>query len=274
MWADLDRWLDRRKMLSANTRDQYLRRARACDRWLRDRERRIEWATTDELRRWLDTLPTTPESRAQGRKALAATFAYLVDAGRRRDNPVDAIERTPTRQGAPRPCPSPTTLLTLCSDHSPVLHVFASLLLHAGLRFSEARLLPWDAVRGDTLRVTGKGRYGGKVADMPLNRTLAGHLARWKPACPSPTWVIAVQAWRPASETALRGWWHAALDGSDLADVSPHQARHRFGTDVLAATGNLAVAQDAMRHASPQTTRMYADLDQGWVRTAVDALDY
>lgn len=274
MWDDLDRWLDRRKMLSANTRDQYLRRARACDRWLRQHGRRIEWATTDELRRWLDTLPTTPESRAQGRKALAATFAYLVDAGRRRDNPVDAIERIPTRQGTPRPCPSPTTLLALCSDHSHALYVFASLMLHAGLRFTEARTLPWDAVRGDTLRVAGKGRHGRKVVDLPLHRTLAGDLSRWKSECPSPTWVIAVQPWRPACETTVRGWWHAAVDGTDLEGVSPHQARHRFGTDVLAATGDLAATQDAMRHASPMTTRTYAELAQGRVQSAINALDY
>jgi integrase/recombinase XerC len=39
--------------------------------------------------------------------------------------------------------------------------------------------------------------------------------------------------------------------------ISAHRLRHSFGTELLRASGNLAIVQDAMGHASPETTRMY-----------------
>lgn len=42
--------------------------------------------------------------------------------------------------------------------------------------------------------------------------------------------------------------------------LTPHQFRHRFGTRVLEGTGNLAITQDLLGHASPTTTRIYAKL--------------
>lgn len=50
--------------------------------------------------------------------------------------------------------------------------------------------------------------------------------------------------------------------------LTPHQFRHRFATKVLARTGDLAVTQDLLGHASPQTTRIYAQLDPERLRRA------
>lgn len=50
--------------------------------------------------------------------------------------------------------------------------------------------------------------------------------------------------------------------------LTPHQFRHRFATKVLATTGDLAVTQDLLGHASPQTTRIYAKLDPERLRRA------
>lgn len=44
--------------------------------------------------------------------------------------------------------------------------------------------------------------------------------------------------------------------------ISPHSLRHYFATRVLRATGNLAVVQDLLDHQSPQTTRIYAEVDE------------
>ncbi len=40
--------------------------------------------------------------------------------------------------------------------------------------------------------------------------------------------------------------------------VTPHSLRHSFATKALEATGDLAVVQDLLGHASPTTTRIYA----------------
>jgi site-specific recombinase XerD len=42
--------------------------------------------------------------------------------------------------------------------------------------------------------------------------------------------------------------------------VTPHSFRHYFATKVLRATGDLAVTQDMLGHASPETTRIYTKL--------------
>ena len=44
--------------------------------------------------------------------------------------------------------------------------------------------------------------------------------------------------------------------------MNPHAFRHRFGTTVLGRTGNLALTQDMMGHASPVTTRIYARITE------------
>lgn len=54
----------------------------------------------------------------------------------------------------------------------------------------------------------------------------------------------------------------ANLAGLTEQMISPHSLRHYFATRVLRATGNLAVVQDLLDHQSPQTTRIYAEVDE------------
>ncbi len=54
-------------------------------------------------------------------------------------------------------------------------------------------------------------------------------------------------------------------------DFRPHSFRHYFATRLLRETGNLVIVQDALGHAKPETTRVYARLDAGLVRLAVQA---
>jgi integrase/recombinase XerC len=42
--------------------------------------------------------------------------------------------------------------------------------------------------------------------------------------------------------------------------VHPHALRHTFATDLLEDTGDLALVQDALGHADPATTRIYAQV--------------
>ena len=47
-----------------------------------------------------------------------------------------------------------------------------------------------------------------------------------------------------------------------VPDVTAHYFRHVFATRALAKTGNLALVQDLLGHASPVTTRVYARTDE------------
>ena len=50
--------------------------------------------------------------------------------------------------------------------------------------------------------------------------------------------------------------------------ISPHSLRHYFATRLLRVTGNLAVVQDLLDHRSPETTRIYAAVDETQKRQA------
>jgi site-specific recombinase XerD len=50
--------------------------------------------------------------------------------------------------------------------------------------------------------------------------------------------------------------------------MTPHSLRHAFATKVLEATGDLAVVQDMLGHASPATTRVYAKVSSKRMREA------
>lgn len=51
--------------------------------------------------------------------------------------------------------------------------------------------------------------------------------------------------------------------------VHPHMLRHTFATELLEDTGDLALVQDALGHASPETTRVYAKVRNGRLAAAM-----
>jgi site-specific recombinase XerD len=59
----------------------------------------------------------------------------------------------------------------------------------------------------------------------------------------------------------------ARAAGIEIA-MTPHSLRHAFATKILEATGDLAVAQDMLGHASPATTRVYAKVSSKRMRDA------
>ena len=50
--------------------------------------------------------------------------------------------------------------------------------------------------------------------------------------------------------------------------MTPHSLRHAFATRVLEATSDLAMVQDMLGHASPETTRIYAKVSNKKMREA------
>jgi site-specific recombinase XerD len=68
-----------------------------------------------------------------------------------------------------------------------------------------------------------------------------------------------VKGLQPMSTEAIQDVIRQLSQDAGLEEkVTPHSFRHRFATKVLQATGNLALAQDYLGHASPVTTRIYA----------------
>lgn len=63
------------------------------------------------------------------------------------------------------------------------------------------------------------------------------------------------------STTAIRAILNKYCEAAGIPHLFPHQFRHRYGTRLYHGTKDLIATQRAMGHASPETTRVYADVD-------------
>jgi site-specific recombinase XerD len=62
------------------------------------------------------------------------------------------------------------------------------------------------------------------------------------------------------STSGMRKIVEAIATEVGVPNFHPHLFRHRFGVTLFKETGNLAVVQDLMGHASPASTRIYAKI--------------
>ena len=114
------------------------------------------------------------------------------------------------------------------------------------------------------LTVTGKG---SKTCTVPVHHALDG-LVRSMP---------------------LSGFWFTSptaehISGKAVSDAvgdlmrrcgvhnTPHGLRHFYATELVRAGVNLRIVQELMRHESPATTAIYARVDMGQMRAALELL--
>jgi site-specific recombinase XerD len=147
------------------------------------------------------------------------------------------------------------------------------LMLHAGLRITEATDLRWPDVdwRRSMLTVIGKG---GKKRYIPINRTLAAEL-RNVPEIEQQGAVIPTAAGKPfasyktLARSVFERWVYRTLD----IHITAHQLRHSFALRMLEKGADVRRIQVALGHSSLETTQMYLGLDAEDTRDAVERLD-
>ncbi len=136
------------------------------------------------------------------------------------------------------------------------------LLLHTGLRASEMCGLRLDQItlgkRSGQLCVVDKRNNTRSVA---LDATAHKALEEYLPSLPAQSpWVfLSEKTHKALSERALGYIIKKYADLAHVADVSPHDLRHRFGYR-MAATMPLPELAQMMGHASVDTTRLYFTL--------------
>lgn len=195
---------------------------------------------------------------------LRAWFLWLVLFDYRLDNPMVKLRPPKSPRRRPRPI-TPTQLEQLVSTRmhrrTRIMIMLAAL---QGLRVSEIAAMRGEYIRGDQLRVIGKG---GVDVDMPLHPALAD-IARTMPAIgwwfPSHTKPGEHILGASVSSMISKAMQRAGVPGT------PHALRHFFGTYALRSSGgNLVVTKQLMRHASIATTAGYTEVDTDDCRAAV-----
>lgn len=229
----------------------------------------IEAAHPAELRQWIasDKKNGTPKSRAWKhnlRNHINAFFVWATVEAEILDwSPMAKVPKVRVPQLIPKPVDE--ELLNWIVEHSTaVWRLVAILGGWAGLRDCEiARLRPAD-VGANSIRILGKG---DKIGEVDLHPKVHRELGQYSGV--EPYIVQAGGRADPRWISRRGGEYYLRLAGRR---VTPHQFRHRFGTQVLAATGNLATTQTAMRHSSITSTVGYAALVNGERRRGILAL--
>ena len=223
-------------------------------------------ATREQLTDWLATLPLERSSMATYRAQLRAFYAWLLDTGRRHDDPSAKVPGPRVTQGVPRPL-SPSqvdAVLAACADpRARKTRAYFILACYAGLRVHEIAKIRGEDIRGDELLVRGKG---GSTASVPMHQMVAA-LAETMPKGGwwFPTDSASGHVHRCSVSSAIkRAMVRAGVPGT------PHAARHHYGTQVLRASGgDLRTTQRALRHKSVQTTAIYTQVPDDALRRAI-----
>ncbi|MEV4557774.1 tyrosine-type recombinase/integrase [Kitasatospora sp. NPDC049285] len=173
---------------------------------------------------------------------------------------LDGIPRPRTPRRLPDPLPEADLDRMLAAARGTVEEVWLLLGAFAGLRLGEIAALEGSSIRGEKLRLNGKG---GRVDVLKLPPVLLDALRPWA-GTPGRLWHI------PARSLARR--LTALAQRLGVHRYRTHRLRHRYGSEVYRTTRDLLVTQRLMRHSSPATTAGYAALHDEDADAAVDQL--
>lgn len=128
------------------------------------------------------------------------------------------------------------------------------LLYGSGLRISEAQKSKRKDLKGNTLRVLGKG---GKWREVPLSPAAV----RLIESCGGGEFILTSQIGREYSVRSLYEMVRQMGIASGLGrPLHPHMLRHSCATHLLEGGANLRTIQELLGHANLQTTQKYTHI--------------
>jgi site-specific recombinase XerD len=247
----------------------------------------------DRYRNWMSELvdadgkPTlhgqprfAPATVAKRLSAVRSFYGYVVDRGTIDASPAVGVKvpRTPREpRGHAITENQVAKLIAAAQEHSDTSEAIVRLLVTNGLRVSEVcaalvELLEREPDGGLSLQVHGKG---GKLARVALNegtaravRAVAGgrdrgvlferqDRRRTRHGHDAPRIPYTQQAVSRLLVELARGAGLLGTADGEVDRMHPHRLRHTFVTILLDRGQGLAAVQDAARHASADTTRLY-----------------
>ena len=234
-----------------------------------------------QLRRYLAELDAAQLSRATVNRRLSALrsfFNWLIVVGEAEDNPAAAIQGPKQQRSLPKVI-RPEEMARLLSVYGKTdaaghpreqsdadlrNQAFLEFLYACGARISEAAALRVRDVdfAGGQVKLFGKG---SKERIVPLHQlcvdSMREYVAVARPRLlggkQSESFFISTRG-NSMSDGALRKVFKDAVRAAGLdEDLSPHDMRHTFATDLLNGGADLRSVQEMLGHASLSTTQIY-----------------
>lgn len=225
-----------------------------------------EDATRSQITAWLDTCSLTGRSRHVYLSTLHCFYEFLVREGVRSEDPTSRLPRPRIPRLLPRPINDEDLALAM-KEAGPTMRAWLSLAAFQGFRCVEIAGLRWQDVRPPHLFVNcGKG---GHQALLPLNPVVEESLRAlgWEPS----GHVFRMRNGSPYLPGTISTYVARYLMSLGIS-ATAHQLRHWYGSKVWAATKDIRVTQELLRHADPKTTASYAAWDRDLAVQAVSGL--
>ncbi len=284
-------WLAVERGRSPNTLGAYRRDLAAWEDWLADRGTDGDGVDATTVDAYVDHLVTggrSPASVARAISALRGCHRFLVDEGRRREDPTTEVAGPRPGRRLPKALSEQDTarLLDSVNGDTPVDRrdrALLELLYATGARISEAVGLSLGDLQFEDglVRVFGKG---SKERLVPLGRTATAAVADW--LSPAGRGAMAPARWarRGDAEAVFLNTRGARLGRQaawtivkrragrvGLGDaVSPHVLRHSCASHMLAHGADIRVVQELLGHASISTTERYTHVSAEHLRAAYE----
>jgi len=219
-------------------------------------------------------------SRARKVATIRSFYKYLTNKAKLLEvNPVQELDSPRPRKALPRYLDLDESLDLLDAvdgKNASRDYCILTLFLNCGLRISELVGLNKTDVRGDQLRVLGKGN---KERILYLNDACQKALSDWMTDRDALTLVdqnalfVTLQNRRRITRAAVHKLVkkHLAAAGLDSAQFSAHKLRHTAATLMLQNGVDVRTLQEVLGHDHLNTTQIYTHVDSDDLRTAARA---
>jgi integrase/recombinase XerD len=267
---------------AANTLVAYRRDLTGYARWLDDQHVTLATVSTADLDRYVARcrVDHAPASVARRLAALRMLHRFLVEEGRRADDPTADLDGVQVPAGIPHPLTEVQVeaLLEAVTGVDPLARrdrALLELLYATGARISEATGLSLgDLDLGDRLvRLFGKG---AKERIVPIGRAAVTAIEEWmepdgRPRLEPDRWrrrgdAEALFLNQRGSRLTRQSAWAVVGRYGRLAGIpgtlSPHVLRHSCATHLLDRGADLRIVQEMLGHASISTTQVYTKVSQ------------
>jgi integrase/recombinase XerC len=230
----------------------------------------IETATADDLELWYADLATRIEPAARGRYLSHASnfYRWMVRSRLRDDDPTVRLMQPRLQRRLPRPI-SDRDLIPALLNAPDRVRPWMLLGLLAGLRACEIANLRGEDINWDLNMIVIVEGKGGKQRLVPLHPEVAAELDDLpRQGWLFPHWDHPKRPMRPWNVSHGVNFFLHSIG----VEATFHQFRHRFATDVFAATKDLRLTQELLGHADPRTTAGYAAWDRSAATAAIEQL--
>lgn len=277
LFAGFVKWGFDVRSYSAETRRNYVQRAKQADAYLRRRGHSVFTVRYSELEEYVFSTARTASNRNHIRAGLMAFFDFLIYVGIRTDNPAKDLPRLKTHRRLPHPLTNSEVLSLIRTARAldPLLWALVAVFAHTGLRLDEARCLEWSQF--DPPWLSFDATKSRRERRMFIKPEVVKALNAWRGSCTDPRWIFPSphSTSRPLHKTTLERYIRQLGEVVGIEGMHPHRFRHSFATSLYEqTTGDLRVVQEALGHATIQTTEIYAHVRPVRLREAIERHSY